>query len=76
MVLCHGAGVPFTGELLPYLTQERLSPWVRQKTIQKAVESLRLSPLQKEELKALRQAKPHPEYLLLRIRFAFFGRLW
>ncbi len=42
-------------ELLPYLTQERLSPWVRQKTIQKAVESLRLSPAQKEELKALRR---------------------
>lgn len=45
-------------ELLPYLTQERLSPWVRQKTIQKAVESLRLSPLQKEELKALRREAP------------------
>ena len=45
-------------ELLPYLTQERLSPWVRQKTIQKAVESLRLSPAQKEELKALRREAP------------------
>ena len=45
-------------ELLPYLTQERLSPWVRQKTIQKAVESFRLSPLQKEELKALRREAP------------------
>lgn len=45
-------------ELLPYLTQERLSPWVRQKTIQKAVESLRLSPAQKEELKALRRKAP------------------
>ena len=45
-------------ELLPYLTQERLSPWVRQKTIQKAVESFRLSPAQKEELKALRREAP------------------
>lgn len=45
-------------ELLPYLTQERLSPWVRQKTIQKAVESFRLSPAQKEELKALRRKAP------------------
>lgn len=45
-------------ELLPYLTQERLSPRVRQKTIQKAVESFRLSPAQKEELKALRREAP------------------
>lgn len=43
------------GELLPYLTQDRLSPWVRQKTIQKAVESYRITPQQKAELKALRR---------------------
>ena len=31
-------------EILPYLTEDRLSPWVRQKTIQKAVESFRVPP--------------------------------
>ena len=39
---------------LPYLQDQRLLPWVHQKTIQKARESLRLSPEQKQELAALR----------------------
>ena len=42
-------------EILPYLTEDRLSPWVRQKTIQKAVESFRVPPEHKAELKALRR---------------------
>lgn len=43
------------GEILPYIAEDRLSPWVRQKSIQKAVESFRVTPAQKEELKALRR---------------------
>ena len=42
-------------EILPLLTGEVLSPWVRQKTIQKAVESFRIPPQHKAELKALRR---------------------
>jgi len=40
--------------ILPYLQTRRLEAWTHQKTIQKAVESYRLTPSQKEELKALR----------------------
>ena len=39
---------------IPYLTERRLSPWVRRKTIQKAVESYRITPEQKAYLKRLR----------------------
>ncbi len=39
---------------LPYLAEKRLTPWVHNKTIQKAVESYRLSAEQKEELKRYR----------------------
>ena len=42
-------------EILPYLTEDRLSPWVRQKPIQKAEESFRVPPEHKAELKALRR---------------------
>ncbi len=42
------------GEVLPYITERKLSPWVRDKTIQKAVESYRLRPEQKEELRRYR----------------------
>lgn len=39
---------------LPYLVQRRLDPWTHRKTIQKACESLRLSPEQKAELRRIR----------------------
>lgn len=39
---------------LPYLQQNRLSPWQHQKTIQKAVESRRLTTEQKAYLKTLK----------------------
>lgn len=39
---------------LPYLTERRLSPWVHNKTIQKARESYRIMPEQKELLKQLK----------------------
>ena len=39
---------------LPYLEEQRLDPWIHSKTIQKAVESYRISPEQKEYLKGLR----------------------
>ena len=39
---------------LPYITENRLSPWVHRKTIQKARESYRLTPAQKEALTAFR----------------------
>lgn len=40
-----------------YLTQKKLSPFVHQKTIQKAVESFRITPQQKAYLKTLRMPK-------------------
>lgn len=39
---------------LPYLTENRLAPWVHNKTIQKAVESYRISSEQKTFLRTLR----------------------
>ena len=39
---------------LPYLEQRRLERWTHNKTIQKAVESYRISPEQKAELRSLR----------------------
>ena len=39
---------------LPVLTERRLQPWVHNKTIQKARESYRITPEQKELLKVLR----------------------
>lgn len=39
---------------IPYIEQRKLSPWVHRKTIQKAVESYRITPGQKEYLKSFR----------------------
>ena len=41
-------------EVLPYLEDRRLSDWVHNKTIQKAVESYRITPEQKMYLRTLR----------------------
>jgi len=41
-------------EILPYLTEKRLSAWVHNKTISKACESLRIPQTKKEYLKSLR----------------------
>ncbi len=40
---------------LPYLTEQRLERWTHNKTIQKAVESYRITPEQKAYLKTLRR---------------------
>ena len=40
---------------LPYLEQHRLDSWTHNKTIQKAVESFRITPEQKATLKTLRE---------------------
>ena len=40
---------------LPYLEKGLLDPWTHNKTIQKAVESLRITPSQKQYLKTLRR---------------------
>ena len=40
---------------IPYLEQNRLSVWVHNKTIQKAVESFRINDDKKEYLRALRR---------------------
>ena len=40
---------------LPYLTECRLETWTHNKTIQKAVESFRITPQHKEALRALRR---------------------
>ena len=39
---------------LPWLTEKRLDVWTHNKTIQKAVESRRITPEQKQALRALR----------------------
>ena len=41
--------------VLPYLTEHRLSPWIHNKTIQKAVESRRISMESKQYLRTLRR---------------------
>ena len=43
--------------VLPYLEQRRLDPWTHNKTIQKAVESYRITAEQKEYLKSLKIKK-------------------
>lgn len=43
--------------VLPYLQERRLPQWVHNKTIQKAVESFRITPEQKEYLRTLRWKK-------------------
>ena len=40
---------------LPYLTEQRLGVWTHNKTLQKAVESYRITPEQKEYLKTLKR---------------------
>ena len=42
------------GEILPYLTDKKLSVWIHNKTISKAIESRRISEDKKEFLKSLR----------------------
>ncbi len=49
------------GTVLPYLKEHRLSPWIHNKTIQKAIESYRIAPAQKEELRALIRRCPISE---------------
>lgn len=43
--------------ILPFLSDGMLDPWVYQKTIQKAIESYRITPEQKEELKKLKDCR-------------------
>ena len=43
--------------VLPYIEEHRLDRWTNNKTIQKAVESYRITPEQKEYLKSLRIRK-------------------
>ncbi len=45
--------------VLPYLEERRLVPWTHNKTIQKAVESYRISPEQKAYLKTLKVPLRH-----------------
>lgn len=40
--------------VLPYLTEHRLTKWVHNKTIQKAIESYRITPEQKEYLRGMK----------------------
>lgn len=43
--------------VLPYLENNVLETWVHNKTIQKAIESYRITPEQKDYLKTLRRKK-------------------
>lgn len=44
-------------ETIQYLEKKKLNPWVHNKTIQKAVESYRITPDKKEYLKSLKEVK-------------------
>ncbi|MBP3442779.1 MAG: DNA alkylation repair protein [Clostridia bacterium] len=44
-------------EILPFIEERKLDPWTHNKTIQKAVESYRITPQQKEYLKKLKMIK-------------------
>lgn len=46
---------------LPYLQRQALSPWTHNKVIQKAIESYRITPVQKEYLKTLRMKRANKE---------------
>ena len=39
---------------IPYIEQRSLAPWTHNKTIQKAIESYRITPEQKEYLRTLK----------------------
>lgn len=39
---------------IPYIEEKRLAPWTHNKTIQKAIESYRITPEQKEQLRTLK----------------------
>ena len=41
-------------QAIPYIEQRRLAPWTHNKTIQKAIESYRITPEQKEHLRMLK----------------------
>ena len=41
-------------QAIPYIEQQRLAPWTHNKTIQKAIESYRITPEQKEYLRTLK----------------------
>ena len=41
-------------QAIPYIEQRRLAPWTHNKTIQKSIESYRITPEQKEYLQTLR----------------------
>ena len=41
-------------QAIPYIEQRRLAPWTHNKTIQKAIESYRITPEQKEYLQTLK----------------------
>ena len=43
--------------VLPYIEEQKLDVWTHNKTIQKAVESYRITPEQKEYLKSLKIKK-------------------
>lgn len=43
--------------IIPYIEQKKLDPWTHNKVIQKAVESYRITPVQKEYLKTFRLQK-------------------
>lgn len=50
-------------DAIPYLTQHRLDPWVHNKTIQKAIESYRISCDQKTFLKTLKSPMKKEEVI-------------
>ena len=50
-------------DILPYLTENMLDVWTHNKTIQKAIESYRITKEQKEYLKTLKHTKKGDSYV-------------
>jgi RimJ/RimL family protein N-acetyltransferase/3-methyladenine DNA glycosylase AlkD len=69
--------------VIPYLQNKKLPPWIHNKTIQKAVESYRITPRQKEYLRTLRlkpltspKALKTPRLILRKARPEDLDAIW
>ena len=52
-------------QAIPYIEQHRLAPWTHNKTIQKAIESYRITPEQKEYLRTLKKNNYDTRYFYI-----------
>ena len=52
-------------QAIPYIEQRRLASWTHNKTIQKAIESYRITPEQKEYLRTLKKNNYDTRYFYI-----------